>query len=99
MPSKIDVEKDTDSKKIETACKILQLSDEDLSVNRQLTELFISWLSEENIDNIDLFSPMQKKPHRLYWNKDHHLNSFGHSTVARIIYDFAYRSLFATLRD
>jgi len=94
LPTKLDIESDTDRERIMAASEILQLSGKDFGITRQLTGLLISRLTEKRINYIDLFAPMKKKLRQLYWKKDHHLSSRGHRVIARIIYNSPYRSLF-----
>ncbi len=94
LPTKLDIELHMDRDRIMAASKIMQLSEKDFGIIRQLTEALISWLTKRKINYIDLYSPMKKKLRKLYWKKDHHLNGRGHRVIARIIYNSPYRSLF-----
>jgi lysophospholipase L1-like esterase len=94
LPTKVDIEMHMDLDRIKAANEILQFSEKDFGINRQLTESLISWLIKKKINYIDLYSPMKKKLRKLFWQKDHHLNNRGHKVIARIISHYLYRSLF-----
>lgn len=86
LPTKTDVEPNTDAERIKAANEILQLTDTDLAVNRHLAISLAAWLEMKKINYIDLYEHMKNKDRTLFWKKDHHLNTDGHELMADIIY-------------
>jgi hypothetical protein len=94
LPTKLDIELHTDRERIIAASKVMELSEKDFGITRELINMLISCLHDNNINYLDLFSYMKRKNRKLYWKKDHHLNCRGHRMVARVIYNSFYQSLF-----
>lgn len=86
LPTKLDIEPDTDAERINKANGILRLLEEDFHINRRLTESLAARLSELNIDHFDLYDSMKNNESELYWKADHHLNDKGHDLIAEIVY-------------
>lgn len=88
LPTKLDVEMNTDKERVEAINKVLHLSRLDFGINRFLTEKFTAWLAEKQIDYIDLLEPMKGEDVELFWKKDYHLNDNGHKLIAECLHNF-----------
>lgn len=87
IPCKADVDGNDDQERIQGLLDMLQLSPEDWAVNRWLADHFVERLQAEGIDCLDPTQAMQDEPAPLYWRKDHHLSTSGHSFVARLLFE------------
>ena len=95
LPTKVDVEPQSDSALIKNVSNNLHLSEKDLSINRLLAARLDKFLSERGIVYIDLFEPMKSESQNhgdLYWTQDYHLNDKGHAFVAGALYKPALAS-------
>lgn len=79
LPSKLDVEQNP--RDLAGAGAALNLSAEQLNINRRMAELLKARLEELGIAHLDLLPAMQGRP-GLYWERDHHLSLDGHRFVA-----------------
>ncbi len=87
LPTKLDVEYETDGPRLDGAVATLGLTPEDLAVNRRLTEKLNEWLEGNEIEHLDLFSCPKQSDALYFWTQDHHLSSAGHEWVARVFFD------------
>ena len=86
LPTKTDIEPNTDAERIKAANEMLHLTDTDLAINRHLAISLATWLEMKEINYIDLYEYMKNRNVTLFWKKDHHLNTNGHALMADIIY-------------
>jgi hypothetical protein len=91
LPSKIDIEWFTDEVNVNKVKNLLKLTDADLQINIELLNKMSFWLNNNKINHLNLYDCLKGKDHKLFWNKDYHLNDYGHKIVAE--------TLFATYRD
>ena len=85
LPSKIETEWLNDELRLNRAKKILELTDADLQINRQLLDKLASWLNNHQIDYLNLFDYLKGKDHKLFWNQ-YHLNDYGHKIIAETLF-------------
>ncbi|MGE5197614.1 MAG: SGNH/GDSL hydrolase family protein [Deltaproteobacteria bacterium] len=93
LPTKADVEWQSDEEVLTKTKDCLKLSEPDLRINRELTESLIKGVSDKNINFIDLYEVMKNQNEEFFWKKDYHLNDRGHSFIAEKINE-KYYSLF-----
>ena len=86
LPSKIEIEWLTDELRLNKSIKILELTDVDLQINLQLLDKIATWLNNQQINYLNLFDYMKGKDHRLFWNRDYHLNDYGHKVIAETLF-------------
>ena len=86
IPTKLDVEWETDAARNQAMKAGLHLADVDLAVNRELTQALEVWLDEEQIPWVDAYPAMQAGATEYYWMQDYHLNVAGHDLVARELF-------------
>ncbi|MBU0547566.1 MAG: SGNH/GDSL hydrolase family protein, partial [Candidatus Omnitrophica bacterium] len=90
LPTKADVEWQSDGDVLEKVKNCLALSESDLKINRELTQTLIQGVLRNNISFIDFYDPMKNKNVEFYWKKDYHLNNRAHSFIAEKIYEKYY---------
>lgn len=90
LPTKADVEWQSDGDSLEKAKECLGLDESDLRINRELTEALIKGISKNNINFLDLYHDMRNQNTEFYWRKDYHLNDQGHKFVAEKMYEKYY---------
>ena len=83
LPTKLDVEWETDAERNEAMKAGLGLGAADLAVNRDLALALEHWLDAEGIPWVDVIDAMQAGTTEYYWMQDYHLNVAGHELVAR----------------
>jgi lysophospholipase L1-like esterase len=86
LPTKLDVEWETDAERNEAMKAGLGLGDADVAVNRDLAVALERWLDGEGIPWVDVFDAMQAGTTEYYWMQDYHLNVAGHELVARELF-------------
>ena len=86
IPTKLDVEWETDAERNEAMKQGLHLGDADLAVNRELSAALARWLDAEGIPWVDVTEPMRAVPGPYYWMQDYHLNVAGQDLVAREVF-------------
>jgi lysophospholipase L1-like esterase len=91
LPSKIEIEWSTDELSLNKSKELLELTDADLQKNLKILDKIASLLNNQQISYLNLFDYMKGKDHKLFWNKDYHLNDYGHKVIAE--------TLFATYKD
>ncbi len=94
LPTKADVEWQSDRNIMEKTKNCLCLNELDLNINRELTRILIKGISENNINFIDLYQDMKNQDADFYWKKDYHLNVHGHKFLADKVYEKYYNSFF-----
>ncbi len=87
LPTKLDVEYETDGPRLDSAVATLELTPEDLAVNQRLTEKLAEWLAGRGVEHLDLLSRPKESNDLLFWTQDYHLSSAGHEWVARAFFD------------
>ena len=87
LPTKADVEWQSDRNNLEKVRGCLDLSEPELKINRELTEALIKGISENHINFIDLYHDMKNQDSEFFWKKDYHLNVEGHKFLAEKIYE------------
>ena len=87
LPTKVDVEPATDEASIKDVQNMLKFSNDDLKINRELTEKLIEWLKTNNLNYVDLYDNWKEKKgtEELFWKADYHLNDKGHKSIAEIM--------------
>ena len=96
LPTKADIEWQTDSLRLDKIKECLGLNEYDLGINQNLKDELIKGLSKNRIDYLDLFNHMKARDEEFYWKKDYHLNDKGHKFIADKLYE-KYNSLFRQL--
>lgn len=89
LPTKLDVEPQSDTSFLGKINDTLELSEKDLSVNRLLSGYLTEFLTKRGIICIDPLEFMKTnglKFGELYWRQDYHLNDKGHQVVADALY-------------
>ena len=86
MPSKIETEWSTDELRLNKSKELLELTDADLQINLSLLDNIASWLHDQQINYLNLFDYMKGKDHKLFWNKDYHLDDYGHKIIAETLF-------------
>ena len=97
LPTKLDVEWQEDKVALEKIAKHLELTDEDMKINRDLTESLIKGLKEGQINFLDLYDDMKGREFELYWKTDYHLNAKGHELLAEEVYK-KYRNFLSQIK-
>ncbi len=85
VPTKLDVEPELDSTRIDTAYQIMKFTDADIKENEALIDRTIQWLNAKKIHFIDMREPLRKADEELYWKADLHINHKGHKVMANEI--------------
>ncbi len=91
LPTKLQVEPETDSSRTRETAEILGLGEADLQLERHLGAETVRIGRQLNIETIDL-APLLTEHHRetgeiLYYRTDWHLNAKGHRILAQCLYD------------
>ena len=86
LPTKLEVEWDSDKDRLNRARAMLDLSDEDLGINQELTQSLLARLKEMGITCLNLLDSMKGKDEALFWKTDHHLNPKGHALLADVVF-------------
>ncbi len=86
LPSKIEIEWSTDELRLNKSKELLGLTDADLQINLQLLGKIAVWLNNQRINYLNLFDYMKGKDHKLFWNRDYHLNDYGHQVIAETLF-------------
>ncbi len=94
LPTKADVEWQSDRNVIEKTKDCLCLTESDLNINRELTEALIKGISKNNISFLDLYQDMKNQSTEFYWRKDYHLSVQGHNFLAEKVFE-KYRNFFS----
>lgn len=87
LPSKADVEWETDAAALDAVKEGLGLERKDLAVNRELKDALKEILEARGITVIDPWAAMKAENRELFWKQDHHLNVDGHRLIAGKIYE------------
>ena len=98
LPSKADVEWESDAEALVKVKNCLKISAADLRVNRELTQELARGARINNINFIDLYTFMKDGQEELYWKRDYHLSDQGHKLVAEKMYE-QYRGYFVRDED
>lgn len=85
LPTKIDTEPQTDSARIDEVFEIMNFNQSHLQKNRQMVEMLISWLEQNDINYIDLKEAFINSNEELFWKSDYHINVNGHKKIAEEI--------------
>jgi len=57
-------------------------TDEDLNINKTMTDSLISWLNAQSILQLNVTKSIANKDQKLFWDMDQHLNIEGHKILA-----------------
>jgi len=87
LPTKADVEWGRDSRRLEEEKECLGINEQDLSINQNLKNDLINFLSNYNIIYLDMYNYMVNKNEGFFWKTDYHLNDKGHRLLANTIYE------------
>jgi hypothetical protein len=87
LPTKADVEWQTDGSRLDKIKECLGLSESDLQINQNLKDELGKVLSKNKIAYLDLSNDMRTQENGFYWKRDYHLNDRGHRFVAEKIYE------------
>lgn len=90
LPTKADVEWEADNRRLDEEKECLGLSGADLSINKDLKDDLIEFLSQHNIKYLDIYNDMVNGSAEFYWKKDYHLNDQGHRFLADTFYKKYY---------
>jgi hypothetical protein len=88
LPTKLDVEWDSDRIRLESVKSSLGLSDSDLRINATMRQAMGDWLAKERIPFLDAGRMLPKgEPGsvHLFWNEDYHLSKAGHRWIADLV--------------
>lgn len=85
VPTKIDVEPELDSARIDTAYQIMKFTEADIKQNESLIDETIKWLSTQGVTYLDMREPLRNAEGELYWKADLHINHLGHAEIAKAI--------------
>ena len=88
LPTKLDVEWDSDKEGFRDIKSALNLTDDDLLFNGYLRSKLIFWFDQVNIMYVDIADTMKSSSGPFFWSTDHHLNKRGHQLVAHKIFEF-----------
>ena len=81
LPTKLEVEWDSDKESLEHVSKMLGLTKEDLMINDDLRTKLVSALKAQGIQSLDLLPALLKSPGQKFWKTDYHLNDLGHQVL------------------
>ena len=87
MPAKPDVEWDSDAQRLEAVRSLMELSEEDLRINQELTQSLAAWLARQGIAHLDATGPMRERAGALFWKEDYHLSTDGHRVFAELLFE------------
>ena len=45
-----------------------------------------AWLNNHEIDYLNLYDFLKDNDQKLFWNKDYHLNDYGHKIIAETLF-------------
>jgi hypothetical protein len=85
LPSKIDIEAETDSIRIREVMGIMNFDQQDIVNNFKMTADLATWLAEKQIPFVDLFPAFKSSDMELFWKTDYHINQSGHEEMAKQI--------------
>lgn len=87
LPTKADVEWQTDSPRLGQVKECLHLDESDLKINRDLVIALMRQLSDIHVSLLDMHKAMEGHQSEFFWKKDYHLNVRGHAFLAERIYE------------
>lgn len=96
LPTKADVEWQTDNSRLDKIKECLGLNEYDLKINQYLKDDLIKGLSKNRINYLDFSNDMSAQHKEFYWKKDYHLNDKGHKFIADKLYE-KYNTFFYQL--
>ncbi len=92
LPSKIDTEAKTDQKRIDEVFNIMGFTNSHIETNRAVSIELAEWLTQQNIQYIDLYDSFLQTNEELFWKADYHVNHHGHYLMAIQIFQTGYLS-------
>ncbi len=92
LPTKVDIEPQTDIERIKKAQQIMEYSENDLSINGSMAKQLGIWLFAHHIPYIDLTTGLSGSNKEVFWKSDYHLNSEGHRVIGNILFNSDYAS-------
>lgn len=85
VPTKLDIEPELDSARIDTAFQIMKFTQADIQQNESLTDKTVEWLNTTGVRYVDMREPLKAAEGELYWKADLHINHLGHAEIAKTI--------------
>ena len=86
LPTKLDVEWQTDAQQLDRVKNLLRITDNDFNLNQSLKKSLGFWLSQNNIQFFDLQEHFTFNQGLLFWNHDYHLSKTGHRLAAEALF-------------
>ena len=93
LPNKMDMEWSSDAARLNQCKELLQLTDDDLQINEKLLAKMANWLTANHISHLNLSTVMKDQEQPVFWQKDYHLNDYGHKLIAEALFK-NYKDLF-----
>jgi len=91
LPSKHDVEPETDADRFQAVARALDLQGDQLLANRQMTDELRRRLEQHGISVVNPETQMTATGEEMFWRRDHHLNVAGHAALATALFEgFSY---------
>jgi len=87
LPTKADVEWQTDTQRLGQVKECLHLGESDIKINRDLVIALMRQLSDIHVSFLDMHNAMEGHQTDFFWKKDYHLNVQGHAFLAEKIYE------------
>lgn len=85
LPSKAEVEWQSDAENLNELTRQLELTRQDLAVPAELNQRLIDWMKKEGISSLNAADGMRDPSKKYYWNLDYHLSIDGHKAVAELL--------------
>jgi hypothetical protein len=82
LPTKLQVEYETDGEHLDRVLDTLGLTDADLETTPQLSDRLMSWLRTQGVQVVDLAPAFDEAEDELFWRRDYHLGVAGHRLLA-----------------
>ena len=87
LPTKLEVEGELDSARVAEVQGIMEFTDDELMIHREVVSLVIEQLKASGIEYIDLMQPLDESKLEMYWKADYHIGTNGHRLVAETLVD------------
>ena len=97
LPSIIEIEWYTDWLRLNKCKELLNLTNADLQINMKLLDELSVQLNSDKIEYLNLYDYLKSKDRKLFWNKDYHLNDYGHQILAETLFA-KYKDIFCRVR-
>jgi len=93
IPTKVDVEWNSDREVLDRIKAGLSLSDEDVRLNERIKDRLAQRLASMGIHYVDMLDAMRKDGRKMFWTSDYHLDTDAHDLVATKLLD-QYKDVF-----